>query len=317
MKIATPVRFVSSALAMLALMTGAAEAGAQSGGQSGGQSGPRSGGAGEVYYERAFVLAAHRKCRLFEPGLTAALDAATLQARGAALRAGRTGPDLAAAAARAQAQADVTACDDAGLMQVTARVRTAFAGWSRAALIAFPGETASWRADRFTGREPGWRLAQDGVAGASPVRFGLAGLGPTTTEPTAVVSFVGRPRPYAARLVMRDAARTPRPWLAGKGLAGEGLPGERPIGEGLPPEAARRAVFAARSEAAPRSLLADSARRGEAWIFPAEAVQALATLDPREPFLIEFLFRDNSVATARFEAGDFAAARAFLAMGPL
>lgn len=296
MKITSPVRFVSSALAALALLTGAGQAGAQADSR-----------AGDVYYERAFVLAAHRKCRLFEPGLTAALDAATLQARGAALRAGRSGPELAATAARAQTRADVTACDDAGLTRVKARVRTAFAGWSRAALIEFVGGAAPWKADRFSAREPGWRLAQASAAGASPVRFGLSGLGPTATEATAVVSFVGRPRPYAARLVMRDAAKTPRPWLAGEG----------PAGDGLPPESARRAVFAARSEAAPRSLLAEGARRGEAWIFPDEAAQALAGLDPREPFLIEFLFRDDSVATARFTTGDFAAGRAFLAMGPL
>ncbi|MNH95251.1 hypothetical protein D3C73_478870 [compost metagenome] len=295
MKIASPVRFVSSALAALALLMGAVGAEARSSAQA-------ASSAADIYYERALVLAAHRQCRLFEPGLTAALDAATLQARGAALRAGGSGPDLAAVAARAQARAQATACDDAGLKRVTARVRTAFAGWSRAALIEFAGGAAPWKADRFSGREPGWRLAQDGAVGASPVRFGLSGRGPATTEATAVVSFVGRPRPYAARLVMRDAAKAPRPWLAK---------------DGLPPEAARRAVFAARSEAAPRSLLAEGARRGEAWIFPAEAAEALAGLDPREPFLIEFLFRDDSVATARFTTGDFAAGRAFLAMGPL
>ena len=66
-----------------------------------------------------------------------------------------------------------------------------------------------------------------------------------------------------------------------------------------------------------RDLLASGARAGEVWRFPDSAVEALAALDPREPFLIEFLFRDDSVATARFEAGDFAAARAFLAMGPV
>ena len=45
------------------------------------------------------------------------------------------------------------------------------------------------------------------------------------------------------------------------------------------------------------------------------AAEALAALDPREPFALEFLFRDGSVARARFEAGDFAAGQAFLAMG--
>ena len=181
-------------------------------------------------------------------------------------------------------------------------MRHAFAGWSRAARINFPGDKAVWSADRFESARDGWRLFQDGVTGASPVRVGLAGRTPQDARPTAVVSFVGKPRPYAARLVMRDAARSPRPWLAG---------------DGLPPPSARRAVFAAGFDAAPRELLAPGARAGEVWRFSEGAAEALAGLDPREPFLIEFLFRDDSVATARFEAGDFAAGRAFLAMGPV
>jgi len=204
--------------------------------------------------------------------------------------------------ASARARAEATPCNDAELNQVKTRVRHAFAGWSRAARINFPGDKADWSADRFESARDGWRLFQDGATGASPVRFGLTGRAPQDARPAAVVSFVGKPRPYAARIVMRDAARSPRPWLAG---------------DGLPPEAARRAVFAAGSDLAPRDLLTSGARAGEVWRFPDSAAEALATLDPREPFLIEFLFRDDSVATARFEAGDFAAARAFLAMGPV
>ena len=287
MKIAPSPRIVSRTLAaivVLTLATGTATA------------------AGNVYYERAFVRAAQDKCRLFEPRLTQALEAATLQARGAALRAGRPASDLAATAARATARAEATPCNDAELNQVKTRVRHAFAGWSRAARINFPGDKAVWSADRFESAHDGWRLFQDGATGASPVRFGLTGKSPQDARPAAVVSFVGKPRPYAARMVMRDTARSPRPWLGA---------------EGLPPDAARLAVFAAGSDLAPRDLLTSGARAGEVWRFPNGAAEALATLDPREPFLIEFLFRDDSVATARFEAGDFAAARAFLAMGPV
>ncbi|MEN5146372.1 hypothetical protein [Brevundimonas diminuta] len=287
MKIAPSPRIVSRTLAAIVALTLAAGTATA---------------AGDVYYERAFVRAAQDKCRLFEPRLTQALEAATLQARGAALRAGRPATELAATAARATARAEATPCNDAELNQVKTRVRHAFAGWSRAARINFPGDKADWSADRFESARDGWRLFQDGATGASPVRFGLTGRAPQDAHPAAVVSFVGKPRPYAARIVMRDAARSPRPWLAG---------------DGLPPEAARRAVFAAGSDLAPRDLLASGARAGEVWRFPDSAAEALAALDPREPFLIEFLFRDDSVATARFEAGDFAAARAFLAMGPV
>lgn len=287
MKIAPSPRIVSRTLAAIVALTLAAGTATA---------------AGDVYYERAFVRAAQDKCRLFEPRLTQALEAATLQARGAALRAGRPASELAATAERARARAEATPCNDAELNQVKTRVRHAFAGWSRAARINFPGDKAIWSADRFESAHDGWRLFQDGATGASPVRFGLTGKAPQEARPAAVVSFVGKPRPYAARIVMRDAARSPRPWLGA---------------DGLPPDAARRAVFAAGSDLAPRDLLGSGARAGEVWRFPDSAVEALATLDPREPFLIEFLFRDDSVATARFEAGDFAAARAFLAMGPV
>ncbi len=287
MKIAPSPRIVSRTLAAIVALTLAAGTATA---------------AGDVYYERAFVRAAQDKCRLFEPRLTQALDAATLQARGAALRAGRPATELAATAGRAKARAAATPCNDAELDRVKTRVRHAFAGWSRAARISFPGDRAAWSADRFESARDGWRLFQDGATGASPVRFGLTGRAPQDARPAAVVSFVGKPRPYAARIVMRDTARSPRPWLGT---------------DGLPPEAARRAVFAAGSDMAPRDLLASGARAGEVWRFPDSAAEALAALDPREPFLIEFLFRDDSVATARFEAGDFAAARAFLAMGPV
>jgi len=287
MKIAPSPRIVSRTLAAIVALTLAAGTATA---------------AGDVYYERAFVRAAQDKCRLFEPRLTQALEAATLQARGAALRAGRPATELAATAGRAKARAQATPCNDAELDRVKTRVRHAFAGWSRAARISFPGARAAWSADRFESARDGWRLFQDGATGASPVRFGLTGRAPQDARPAAVVSFVGKPRPYAARIVMRDASRSPRPWLGT---------------DGLPPEAARRAVFAAGSDIAPRDLLASGARAGEVWRFPDSAAEALAALDPREPFLIEFLFRDDSVATARFEAGDFAAARAFLAMGPV
>jgi hypothetical protein len=118
-----------------------------------------------------------------------------------------------------------------------------------------------------------------------------------------VVSFVGRPRPYAARIVMRDPALAARPWLTPAG------------GAVLPPETVRREVWSAGTRVAPATLLATGRTQGEAWYFPSTAADQLARLDPREPFVIEFLFRDGSIARAMFEAGDFAAARAFVGLG--
>ena len=256
------------------------------------------------FYERSFALAADAKCGLFAPVVTSALTTSTLQARGVAARAGMSDIDIRATADRARSRAARTACSDPQLATVRGRVATAFAGWAGTARMTFPGGPAGWSANRSDFARPTWRLMQASMTGASPVSFGFSGGGGQAVRLKAVVSFVGRPRPYGARIVMRDAEHAPRPWLTTAGAA-------------LPPEPSRRAFFASSSAAAEETLLAAEQTQGQAWIFPATAAAALERLDPREPFLIEFLFRDGSVATARFEAGDFAAGRAFIGMGTL
>lgn len=255
----------------------------------------------DAYYERAFVVAANQRCNLFRPELASALNAATAQARGAQLRGGASMATLSQTAARARARARSVACDSADLQVVKGRVEQAFSGWSRTSRMTFPGQDKSWLADRAGREAASWRLVQNTVVGASPVAFGYAGQG-AASELTAVVSFVGRPRPYAARLVMRDPDRSPRPWLSRDATA---------------PESLRTSVWSTGQRSADLTLLAEGRRAGEAWRFPVEAATRLEHLDPREAFAVEFLFRDGTVATARFEAGDFAAGRAFLAMGML
>lgn len=258
-------------------------------------------GPAETYYERAFVVAADARCNLFAPQIEAALTAATAQARGAALRSGTGEADLAAAAARARARAATVSCADPQLATVRARVDGAFSGWLRTPRMEFPGARRPWTANRVSSTDASWRLQQMSVVGASPVAFGYAGKGDAAGL-TAVVSFVGRSRPYAARVVLRDPVRVSRPWLAGDGLA---------------PVSARASLWATGVGPADQTLLAEGRRAGEAWRFPDATAAALERLDPRETFAVEFHFRDGSVATAKFEAGDFAAGRAFLAMGML
>lgn len=258
-------------------------------------------GPADTYYERAFVVAADARCGLFDARVDAALVAATAQARGAALRSGAAEADLNAVVARARSRAAAVSCSDPQLQTVRARVDGAFSGWARTPRMTFPGKNRSWIADRTAWTRPGWRLVQASSVGDSSVAFGYAGK----AEPpalTAVVSFVGRSRPYAARIVLRDPARSPRPWLAG---------------DGLPPASARASVWATGVSAADPALLSEERASGDAWRFPAGAAARLERLDPRETFLIEFHFRDGSVAPVRFEAGDFAAGRAFMAMGAL
>lgn len=254
----------------------------------------------DAYYERTLVLAAHDRCDLFEPGLVRALDAARLSARGSALRAGAEARDLRLAGQRARTRAASLACADSDLRLVRARVTEAFSGWARMARMTFAGGKAGWTADRTVQTYDAWRLAQTSATGGSPVTFGLAAHADGTERVQGVVSFVGRPRPYAARIVMRDAER-----------ARHAVPGQ------LPDPVQRRAFWASRNDTAARGLLSRDRKAGDAWTFPADTLNALARLDPREPFVIEFLFRDDSVAKATFEAGDIAAARAFVAMGPV
>lgn len=252
------------------------------------------------YYERSFVLAANARCSLFQPQLTAALTASAWQARGAALRAGSNARELAATAARAQSRAASTPCGSQDLKTVSGRVQDAFAGWSRTVKMTFPGERSAWEADRAVYRRPTWRLVQSTRTGASPVWFGYAGEIGQSDQLAAVVSWHGRSRPTGVRLVMRDALIAPQPWLA----------------RDLPPQSRRRAYWAAGVSNAELGLLSQGRQDGQAWRFTAQAADALERLDPREIFTVEFVFRDGSIARSSFEVGDFAAARAFIKMGP-
>lgn len=256
-------------------------------------------GAG-AYYDRSFVLAAHRRCALFAPDVVSALTASALQARGAAVRTGVSENALDAAAGRARARASRTACENPQLAVVQARVTHAFEGWASTPRMTFPGGKTDWTADRSVFSSPTWRLMQASVTGASPVSFGMAAAADGTEQVQAVVSFVGKPRPYAARIVLRDSSRLARAFPSA-----------------LPPETSRRIFWAHANAAAQPTMLAADRKQGQAWAFPDATADALARLDPREPFVVEFLFRDDSVARATFQAGDFAAARAFVNMGSL
>ena len=259
----------------------------------------------QAYYERSMVLVAHERCRLFQPGVQRALQVAALQTRGVLLRAGHEEASVNTIAARARRDANALACTDTDLQTRANRIVHAFERWGRAARLDFPARQHSWRVDRFQHQETGWRLVQDSRVGRSPVRFGLAGTSPSMVRPTVVISFPGRSRPYAARLVMRDA----RQLSQAHGVAdGQAL---------MPPVSGRVMVLASGRDQAAEPLLAEGQRSGEAWVFGEDAMARLVQLDPREPFWIEFLFHDDSIARVPFEVGDVAAAQAFLGLGPV
>lgn len=255
-----------------------------------------------VYYERALMVAAGERCRLFTPGVTAALAAGAHQARGAALRSGMPMAEVKAVRARAVAKAHAVACSSRDLSVAAGRVREAFEAWTRLTKMTFPGERAPWLADRSSYSRPTWKLSQAGKAGTATASFGYAG-NLDRTALVAVAGFAGE-QPYAARLVMRDEARAPLPWL--------GTARTRP----LPPRSASAMVLAEGKAPADASLLTAPAKSGVAFRFPERAAERLSGLDPRERFAVEFLFPRDRVVVAVFEVGDFAAGRAFLAGAP-
>jgi hypothetical protein len=265
-----------------------------------------------IFYERALMSAAGQRCGLFTAPVAAALAAGQQQARGAALRAGVAAQELSGVEARARSKAAAQACGSPDLALAATRVKTAFDGYSRLVKMDYPGEVADWTAARIQSRDGMvWNLSQTTRFGADRMTFGLAGKDGIRSL-VAVVAFTDGARPYAARIVVRDARRAPQPYLDRRGRTGA-----LPLSARITPRA-MTATYLAEARFAPDPLLLDPNAKGGAiaWRFPVAAAQALADLDPREAVEVEFVFAGaggrDSVRRAYVEVGDFAAGRAFL-----
>jgi hypothetical protein len=268
-------------------------------------------GATDAYYERAVMVAADTRCRLFTPDVAAALQAGKAQARGAALRGGATAEQLAQIEAKARSKAAAAGCQSADIRKAADRVRGAFDGYRKLQRLDLPGELQGWRASKpapSKGRM--WRLSQTTRAGADPVVFGLyAGQ---SSGLAAAASFADGAAPYSARVVVRDPARASGPYLRGWRANGR-----TPLAQRTAPPVATRAFLAQGREPAD-PLLMPQARRPLLFLFPEAALPALAALDPREAVTLEFLVSTRSgdqVRRAYVEVGDLAAGLAFLKTG--
>lgn len=255
---------------------------------------PAVAGPADVYFERSLIQAADSRCGLFDPVTAGALAAGAAQARGAALRGGVGEAHLNTVLARAAARAASVGCDDADLATIAERVRFAFEAWARTPRMTFPGERSQWSVDRAAYSRQSWRARQaaDGVV----LGFAGAGTGHTlalTVEDEAVVS---------ARIVVRDPTRAGTAWIARPGMAE------------TPPPSASRVFMAGRARAAPETL---SPEGGQLFRFSTAAADAIGAMDPRERFAVELIQADGATRVVTLGVGDFAAARAFLAMGTL
>jgi hypothetical protein len=267
----------------------------------------------ETFYERAVMVAADGRCHLFTPDLASALDAAEAQAHGAALRSGARDAVLDQVEQRADARVAGAGCASPDIATAAARVRAAFASYAKLQSMTFPGDTADWQAARSSPlRTTVWKLSQTARFDGGQAVFGLAGReGPSAL--LVVANFPDGAAPYTARLVLRDRALAPDPFLNGI-RAGPGA--ALPLPSRMPPRSATTGVLAEARSGADALLLPAGARSGVAFWFPRAASEALARLDPREAVAIDFVFagdQGDSARTAYFEVGDFAAGRAFLA----
>lgn len=262
----------------------------------------------DLFYERTVMRAADSRCDLFEPPVAQALAAAAVQAKGAALRGGASSDAIAAAERAARAKAGSVDCDSSSMTTAAGRVKSAFSGFARLTRLTYPGDVATWHADRLGGRESRWRLKQDTVFGPDRLSFGLAGRGGADAL-VAVGRFADGASPYAARLVLRDTTRSAGPYLDRRGA---GPTAALPLQRRMPPASATTSVLAEARDPADRELLAKGEGAGWAFRFPAQAARALAALDPREAVAVEFLFPGDRVRRAYVEVGDFAAGQAFL-----
>jgi hypothetical protein len=267
----------------------------------------------DAFYERAVMTAADQRCRLFTPELASALQAAEAQARGAALRSGYSGGQIAQVQQRADARVASVPCNSRDIALAATRVRAAFDSYAKLVRMNYPGDVADWAADRSTSRRFAiWKLSQTSTFPGGVAEFGLAGEdGPSALVAAAV--FTGGVQPYSARLVMRDVTLAPVPFINGLQAAN----GRTPLAARMPPRSATDSVLAEARATADATLLPNNARSGIAFRFPKSAVDALSGLDPREAVAVDFLFASRNgpdqVRTAYVEVGDFAAGRAFLA----
>jgi hypothetical protein len=267
--------------------------------------------AANLFYQRAIMTAADGACRLFAPDVASALAASKAQARGAALRSGADVAALAQVEAQAAAAVGAAGCRSATIAADAQRVRAAFVGYAALDHMDFPGEFASWRAERPDSLgETRWRASQRDRFGWDLMQFGLAGRG-ADQKLTAVATFADGARPYGARLVLRDAAVTSGPYLDARQAD---VDGRIPIDARLPPRTAMQVFQAGEIKPAGQGLTAQDMPGALSFVFPQAATDALASLDPRESVAVEFLFAGGdgeTVRTAYAEVGDFAAARAF------
>jgi hypothetical protein len=266
-----------------------------------------------LLYERTLMSTADARCHLFTPQIASALQAATEQARGAALQAGVSEAQIDAAQMRARAKAASVGCTSPDLQLAATRVRQAFEGYAQLIRMTFKGVFSEWRAERPhpARTETRWALLQFAAAAdgsnlrGSHLMIGLAGL-PGRMQLTVVSDDPRAATASAARITLRDPTKLGAPYAdpQRKDLAGH-----------LPSPDLTQGFLAGARAPAPAPLLPIGSRTGTMFVFRPLVREAMERLDPRDTFTIQLVFpspQGDRVLTGWAEIGDFRAGEAFL-----
>jgi len=261
----------------------------------------------ESLARRAFLLEADAQCHLLTPQERAALTASARQARGALERAGE---DAASLESRARETAARRTCADPLVVAVAEEAREAYEAWASLRAMDFPGVERVWTTRRVLQPDDTlrWSLWQRLDGGA---RFGLAARESGGVALLAVPA-AGEARPIrAARIEFRDARRLPEPL----GVSVKGLFSSRPddaLSANAAPEGLCEFIWASHIGMAEGELAPRPGADFQVVEFPAAALDAIADLEAGEAARIR-LVRDGADSLFYVEAGDLAAALAFLA----
>ncbi len=310
-----------------------------------------------AYHARSAARALHERCGLLSTDVSHALSAAEDHAHAVLIRHGATPEAVRAAHARAIASAADTACDSADARALTTQVERAYDGWSLTPRARFLGLHRAWEAERVWANDttdaPGaalapaadraptrlrWLVRQDAVAGpvsavandaasdpsGSAVLAGSFGLIAIDEEIQLAALLVDEgAHAHTARLSLRDARRASRATVDRLRRFAPARPGG--LAAAAAPEALSRAFWASERLAGRSAtrLAGESAasRPAALFTFAADALAAVAQLDPSEVVIVEAEVaradaRGGERVAIAFEVGDFNAARDFALRAP-
>lgn len=250
-----------------------------------------------AYVERRGLIEADTQCRLFTPGVRAALEIGAAQARGSLLRAGWSLAQVRELEQTVVAAARARACNDARTTEAAAGARASFGQWANAGAMEFPGWERTWIARRTV--NGGWRLSQS-IDAPVAATFGVRERDGVQRLTLTIAVARGATAPNAVQMLLRDRARGHLVEVSLTQRVASGLAAGAPA-----PGAATTLPSARRIERL------DGGRSLAVFEFPDNAFAELVALDPRES--IELRVSDGRTTRRLLvEVGDIAAARAFL-----